>query len=247
MLVSTLVPSMSAYNNIEKRMVPLRQALAGVLLPHDTFDTHLDSQRRTTEVELEKQNFKAAGKLLAEIWSELVLDKFPVVSEYVEGLALDLVPINETWVATQCHISQYFLQIAKCTKWECCGEFHTSWLKLFPQQFLLVTVPFWQLGKGPEVLSVNDARPTDRFLGLWKRNIIDLLVPNSKYYALPYNICEEESDQMHLYKVWYLLAKHCSVKTTSQRLQQWNSYHGWRIQQQRAKFRCLEEGGGDGV
>ena len=62
----------------------------------------MDSQRRTTDAELEKQNFKAAGKLLAEIWSELVLDKFPVVSEYVEGLALDPVPINETWVATHC-------------------------------------------------------------------------------------------------------------------------------------------------
>ena len=70
--------------------------MAGVFLPHETFGTHLDSQRRTTDVELEKENFKAAGKLLAEIWSELVLDKFPVVSEYVEGLALDPVPINET-------------------------------------------------------------------------------------------------------------------------------------------------------
>ena len=62
----------------------------------------MDSQRRTKDAELEKQNFKAAGKLLAEIWSELVLDKFPVASEYVEGLALDPVPINETWVATHC-------------------------------------------------------------------------------------------------------------------------------------------------
>ena len=30
---------------------------------------------------------------MAEIWSELALDKFLVVSEYVEGLALDPVPI----------------------------------------------------------------------------------------------------------------------------------------------------------
>ena len=78
MFVSTLAPSMSAYNNIERRMAPLRKALAGVLLPHYTFGTHLDLQRRTTDVELEKKNFKAAEKLLAEIWSEPVLDKFPV-------------------------------------------------------------------------------------------------------------------------------------------------------------------------
>ena len=107
-------------------MATLSKALVGVLLPHDTFGTHLDLQRRTTDVELEKQSFKAAGKFFTEIWSELVLNKLPVVSECVEGLALDLAPINETWVATHCRISQYFLQIVRCTKWECCGEFCMS-------------------------------------------------------------------------------------------------------------------------
>ena len=34
--------------------------------------------------------------------------------------------------------------------------------------------------------SVNDVRPTDRFLGLWKRKVVNPLVPNSKYSALPY-------------------------------------------------------------
>ena len=35
--------------------------------------------------------------------------------------------------------------------------------------------------------SINDARPTDHFLYLWKRNIVDTLVPNSKHSALPYD------------------------------------------------------------
>ena len=35
--------------------------------------------------------------------------------------------------------------------------------------------------------SVNDTRPTDRFLGLWERNIVDPLVPNNKYSALSYD------------------------------------------------------------
>ena len=99
----------------------------------------------------------------------------------------DPVPINETWVATHCRIAKYFLQIVKCTKWECCGEFCTSWLKLFPQRFLPAPVPLQQSGEGPEVPSVNDARHTDLFLGLWKRNIVDLFVPNSRYSALPYD------------------------------------------------------------
>ena len=62
MFASTLAPSMSAYNKVERRMAPLSKALAGVLLPHDTFGIHLDFHRKT-DVELEKQNFKATGKL----------------------------------------------------------------------------------------------------------------------------------------------------------------------------------------
>ena len=102
-------------------------------------------------------------------------------------MALHPVPINETWVATHYRMSQYFLQIVKCTKCECCGELRTSWLKLFPQRFLPAPVLLRHSGEGTEVPSVNDARPTDCFLGLWKRNIVDPLVPNSRYSALTYD------------------------------------------------------------
>ena len=50
-----------------------------------------------------------------------------------------------------------------------------------------MSVPFQQLGQGLEVLSINDAKPTGHFLGLWKYNIVDSLVPNSKYSTLPYD------------------------------------------------------------
>ena len=63
MFVSTLAPSMSAYNNVERRMAPLSKALAGVLLTHDTFGIHLDSQRRITDVELVSR-WKAFGRNL---------------------------------------------------------------------------------------------------------------------------------------------------------------------------------------
>ena len=63
MFVSTLAPSMSAYNNVERRMAPLSKALAGVLLTHDTFGIHLGSQRRTTDVELVSR-WKAFGRNL---------------------------------------------------------------------------------------------------------------------------------------------------------------------------------------
>ena len=86
--------------------------LSGVLLPHDTGGSYLDSQQRTTDVELEKKNFRAAGEILAGIWNEVVLDNFPVKCEYLEK---DVVPYEEKWVSNHCHKSQYFLQIIKCS------------------------------------------------------------------------------------------------------------------------------------
>ena len=63
-LISTHAPSLSAYNQVERRMAPLSKALAGLLLPYETLGNHLDSQGRTIEVELEKRNFKKAGEVL---------------------------------------------------------------------------------------------------------------------------------------------------------------------------------------
>ena len=62
-LISTHVPGMSAFNQVERVMAPLSKALAGMVLPHDTFGTHLNSQRRTVDLELEKRNFKKAGEV----------------------------------------------------------------------------------------------------------------------------------------------------------------------------------------
>ena len=64
-------------------MVPLIKALAGVVLDHDASGTHLDDSNRTTDVELEKENYRVAGIVLADIWSELELDERSVIAEYV--------------------------------------------------------------------------------------------------------------------------------------------------------------------
>ena len=50
LLISMHAPSLSAYNQVERRMAPLSKALTGLLLPHNTFGNHLDSQRRTIDV-----------------------------------------------------------------------------------------------------------------------------------------------------------------------------------------------------
>ena len=58
---------MSVYNYVGQRMAPLRKGLAGILVSLDSFDNHLDSQSRTTDIELEKKNFAKVGEVLAEI------------------------------------------------------------------------------------------------------------------------------------------------------------------------------------
>ena len=106
-----LLISMSAYNQVERRMAPLSKALAGLVLPHGTFGPHLDSQRRTVDLELEKQIFKKAGEVLAEAWNELMIDNFPVICEYLEDASMGAVTYDQGWVNRHSCISQYFLEI----------------------------------------------------------------------------------------------------------------------------------------
>ena len=53
LMVSAHAPGMSAYNYVERRMVLLSKELTGVVLPHNTFGTHLDG-KKTIDEELEK-------------------------------------------------------------------------------------------------------------------------------------------------------------------------------------------------
>ena len=70
-------------------MAPLSKALAGLILSYDTFGNHLDSQRRTVDVDLEKKNFKRVGEVLTEVWNELVIDNCSVTCEYMESSTIE--------------------------------------------------------------------------------------------------------------------------------------------------------------
>ncbi|CAF2717357.1 unnamed protein product [Rotaria sp. Silwood2] len=70
-------------NVVERRLSPMAQDLAGLILPHDHFGTHLNDAGLTQHAELEKENFKLTGDVLAEVWSLNVLDEYPVVAEYI--------------------------------------------------------------------------------------------------------------------------------------------------------------------
>ena len=59
---------LSSFNPVERRISPLSHDIAGVVLPHENFGSHLDSHGNTIDVELEKKNFFLASQVLADIW-----------------------------------------------------------------------------------------------------------------------------------------------------------------------------------
>ena len=94
-------------------MAPLNKQLSGLILPHDTFGNHLDNQSKTIDNDLELKNFAAAGELLASVWSEIVLDNFPVVAKFIHPNSRNSVDseIDDQWFADHVQESQYFLQV----------------------------------------------------------------------------------------------------------------------------------------
>ena len=73
--IFTNAPGRSAYNRVERRMALLSKQLSGVILEHTHFVSHLDNKNNTTDEDLELKNFGYAGRVLAEVWNELVIDK----------------------------------------------------------------------------------------------------------------------------------------------------------------------------
>ena len=67
LFIATNAPGRSAFNRVERKMAPLSKELSGVLLEHDHFGSHLDSQGRTIDEALEIKNFEHAGDVLGKI------------------------------------------------------------------------------------------------------------------------------------------------------------------------------------
>jgi len=65
--VVTNAPGRSSFNRVEHTMAPLSAQLAGLILPANTYGTHLDDRGRNVDKDLELKNFTAAGDALAEV------------------------------------------------------------------------------------------------------------------------------------------------------------------------------------
>ena len=88
LIVATNAPGRSAFKRVERRMAPLSRELAGLILPHEHYGSHLDADGKTIDDELELANFAFAGRPLSEVWGGMVIDSHPVISACLQMLLL---------------------------------------------------------------------------------------------------------------------------------------------------------------
>lgn len=158
-------------------MAPLSKELAGIILPHDSYGNHLNASGQTIDENLEKQNFRKAGEVLAEIWSNMTLDG------HAENATLTVDDVDGEWIGRHCRISQYLLTIVKCQSVKCCSKMRSSWLEVFPDRFLPAPFPIRTTSSGPDIPDPVDVKAGDKFLSLWQRLAIKLKPASGKKYT----------------------------------------------------------------
>lgn len=136
LFIATNAPGRSAYNRVERRMAPLSRELAGLILPHDHFGSHLNDRGVTIDENLERSNFEFAGNVLAEVWSSMEIDDYHVSAKYVGSGEPDLPDLPDIkWYSEHVRESQYLLQVVKCTNTDCCRP-RSGLFRLLNNRFL---------------------------------------------------------------------------------------------------------------
>jgi len=111
LVIVNQAPEQTLFNVVERRLAPMSHDLAGLILPHDHFGTHLNDVGLTEHAELEKENFKLTGDVLAEVWSMNVLDEHPVVAEYINPSPIidEQLKMADSTLALDSVIDQYVI------------------------------------------------------------------------------------------------------------------------------------------
>ena len=178
-------------------MYYLSKELSGVVLPADTFGTHLNDGR-TVDEHLEEQNFEAAGDVLAEIWSKLVIDDHAVRSEYVKMKPTNDITqftVSSTYKSRHLIQTQYMTVALKCDDAACCTPAKTIIGKFFPDRRVPTLIPFKQTQSGPQALPVTPdvVKEELTFLDVFQRLAMEsVLLPEdlkAKYNnRVPYDV-----------------------------------------------------------
>ena len=246
---------LSAHQFIERRMAPLSKELAGIVLPHDTFGSHLDGSGNTTDSEMELNNFRKEGKVLADIWSAAKIDDYPVSAAWVDpsGNATDFKMFSDKklgrkWLENHVRISKYCLQIAKCTDNECCKPLMTNVQEILSGKFLPTPLV---LNSGPSLLDPTDKNEKCKIATFYKSFALrhlrshgyrdcdvlpyDLYCPStdiSNYdYVCPYIKCQKICTTKELLKLHLKATLHHSYgnSTNEEKTQEEEEEEGQRM------------------
>ena len=138
-------------------MYHLSKELSGIVLPAETFGTHL-KDGKTIDEEMEERNFEAAGEVLAEVWSKLEIDEHKVTAEYVAiKPTADIVSfsVSEAYKSRHLIQTQYLTVALKCDDDECCSTPVTLIHKFFPGRRIPALIPIQHTRSGPVALPVT--------------------------------------------------------------------------------------------
>ena len=127
------------------------------MFPADTFGLHL-KDGQTIDDEHEQRNFEAAGEVLAEVWSNLVIDDHPVKAEYVAMKPTeDITRFTVTVSIKPRHLitTQYMKVALRCNNPECCLPSRTIISKFFPGRRILVLIPILHTASGPKAMALR--------------------------------------------------------------------------------------------
>ncbi|KAF6035822.1 hypothetical protein EB796_005872 [Bugula neritina] len=175
----TNAPGRSAFNPVERRMAPLSHDLAGLILPHDHYGSHLNAAGKTIDPDLEIKNFAMAGQTLAEIWSKTVIDSNPVIAVYVPPEDTEDMwdELSETWKEKHLLQSQYFLQITKCDDQSCCRPYRSSIRAILPGRFIPPPVPVKQTRHGLVAPEPDETLIDSHYGSLFSRIALSAILP----------------------------------------------------------------------
>ncbi|KZS06552.1 Uncharacterized protein APZ42_029949 [Daphnia magna] len=113
LFVATNTPGKRAFNQVERKIEPLSRELSGRIISHDRFCSHLDERRCPIDEEFEMQNVALTGEILAEIWSQLIVDKFPTVASYINPSVSEVYGLSEYMTDTKPLLPQILLKATK--------------------------------------------------------------------------------------------------------------------------------------
>ena len=169
----TQAPGLSAYNRAERKMYHLSKELSGIVLPSDTFGSHL-KDGKTIDDDLELRNFEAAGEVLAEVWSNLVIDDHAVKAEYVSMKPTEDITgfyVSASFKSRHLITTQYMTVALRCDDQECCLPSRTIINKFFPGRRVPALIPILHTESGPKAMSLSAdiSKESVNFLDVFQR------------------------------------------------------------------------------